>query len=807
MASLGNMYPNLPGMLVEFKDGGQALKFDQTEVDTDSMLILGTAIDGPVMEPIAVDENSAELLFGSELKANGAPNGSTLIRAFKEAKANGCQDIRLMRITGSEASVVIKAPSEDVESVTRIDENLGYTTGNAETTLALKGTGVIAQSVVVTAKGKKIDSKLIIVNPDTSLGVKVIVTENACDAGSVLTVEYDYEKEEAVTDKDLVLSAEKQLYLSATPVDGSVVVKKADGSALDSSEFTVEGRKVTLLDGVALENIELNSDKETLYTDGKKSKAKAKVSAMAVGDLYTVEYKTMVKGTEVETTDKGGEQFVAETGEQKVSLSGAPRSKEELSLYIDNTLVLDQSTYTVDLEEGAVLLKREYFQRAMSISASYFTVKKETVKKEIKISSIFGGDVYNEAKIEVLNLKDANGITVTKAVKLTKPQAKLGTGEEPLIFRATDFETFGELVEAINTYSGIFKAETNSLNEPTKSLVFTESYFRNGDNGIDITKEEMFVALSGKRDINGYLEKQGAYQLLENYQCDWIIPTGVYADDQLLDRNKDFAYELALFCAINSFRNKAMYGAIPMKPLQDTSLASVQAHAKYLANFKNQYFMKDARGSVIADGQGNPIDLGKFISLIAGPTVTVNHQVLSLRDGNGAVGYVAYNTVLLPQSAPTNKRLPGTTGVKYNFSNAQLNDIAGNRMVCFGKKFSTRGEVLQGAYIVDGPTCARVGSEYGRLSTLKVMREVSDQIRDVADPFIGEANTIEQRNALSAAISKRLDILVTGGVLLDYSFNLVATQQDQVLGQASLELGIVAPQELRKITTVMGLKR
>ena len=80
-------------------------------------------------------------------------------------------------------------------------------------------------------------------------------------------------------------------------------------------------------------------------------------------------------------------------------------------------------------------------------------------------------------------------------------------------------------------------------------------------------------------------------------------------------------------------------------------------------------------------------------------------------------------------------------------------------------------------------------------------------MREVADPYIGEANTVEQRNSLSAAISKRLDLLVENGVILDYSFNLVATVADQLLGQASLELGIVAPQELRKITTVIGLKR
>lgn len=800
MANLGNMYPNLPGMLVEFKDGGQALRFDEQEVNTDSMLILGTAVDGPVMEPVAVDDNTAELLFGSELKDNGSPNGSTLLKAFKVARDNGCKDIRLMRISGSQATSTIHAPSQEDEVEERVDENLGYTEGNLETTLKLAASGVIASSVEVYAKGKKMDTKLVTVDPNAVDGTTLTIVKNACDAGSVLTVNYDYERNESTSDAGLVADSTNKLFLSKDPVAGTVKIKPLGGDYLATDAYSVTGRTVTI-----------NPVSGDASVTGKAVVGKTVVgktsSLVASSTTYTVEYSYTARGNSMEANDKDGNLLVALTSEQKVILSGSPKSKDELSLYIDNNLILDVNTYAVDIENKSITLKKEYFAKDVSISVSYFTTKKKVLNKEVKISSLFGGDVYNESKIEVIDIKDNNGASLSKAVRLTKPSSKLSTGEEPLVFTAYEFETLGELVEAINTHSGIFHAETNVPDEKTSTLVFNETYFRGGSDGIDLNKEELFLALSGKRDISGYLEKQGAYQLLENYQVDWVVPAGVYADEKLLDRNKDFAYELALFCAINSTRNKSVYGAIAMKPLADTSLAGIQAHAKYLANFKNQYFMKDNRGSVITDGKGIPIDLGKFLTLVAGPTVTVNHQVYSLREDAGAVAYIAYNTVLLPQSAPTNKRLPGTNGIKYNFSNAQLNEIAGNRMVVFGKKFSSKGQVLQGAYIVDGPTCARPGSEYGRLSTLKVMREVSDQTREVADPFIGEANTIEQRNALSAALAKRYDTLVSAGVLIDYSFNLVATQKDQVLGQASLELGLVAPQELRKITTVMGLKR
>lgn len=776
MINLGNMYTNLPGLLVSFKDGGQALRFDKTEADTDSLLLLGTAMDGPVMEPVAVDDKTVELVFGSELKDNGAPNGSTLVKAFKVARDNGCKDIRLMRITGSHAKTVINAPSEEIESDVRKDETLGYTVGNSSTEVTLKEAGAIAESLSVYAKGKRLDSKLVTLN-----GNKVTVKENACDAGSIITVEYDFKREDDISDSNLMPDVNRTILLTKVPKTDSVKIKKADSTYLDTSKFTVDGKVVT-------------------FTED------AFPKKLKTGEALTAEYKANVEGSIIESKDSSGNTLTALSEDSTFNLSGTPRSQAEVSLYVDDTLVLDKSTYTVNLSNSSITLKSGFFMKGKKVEVSYFSVKKETIERSITISSIFGGRLYNEAKVEVMDLKDSSGIKVSKAVRITKPMSKLGTGEQPLIFSIDNFETFGSLVDAINTYSGIFKAETKTPDVNTSELLYSESYLRGGENGVNVSKEELFKALSGKRNQYGYLEELGAYQLLENYQVDSVVPCGVYADDELLDRNSNFAYELALFCAVSSYRNKSVNGTIAMKPLMDTSLAGVQAHAKYLAKFDNRFFMKDNKGSVIVDGNNDVIDLGKFITLVAGPTVTVNHKSYSLREDDGAVSYAAYNTVLLPQSAPTNKRMTGTNGVKYTFSNSQLNEIAGNRMVCFGKKFNTKGEVLKGAYIIDGVTCARPGSQYAKLSTLKVLRETADQVREAADPFIGEANTIENRNALTAAISKRLDLLVTSGVLLDYSLNLIVSQRDQVLGQANLELGVLAPEELSKITTVMGLK-
>ena len=189
-----------------------------------------------------------------------------------------------------------------------------------------------------------------------------------------------------------------------------------------------------------------------------------------------------------------------------------------------------------------------------------------------------------------------------------------------------------------------------------------------------------------------------------------------------------------------------------------------------------------------------------FLNVIAGPEISVKGTSLGVYNADPAVTYVAFSTTLNPQSAAGNKAIGSARGLRYRFSNAQLDGIVGNRLTVLKQK--TDGSVC----IVDDVSAARPGSDYARRTTGKVVREVVDQIREVCDPFIGEPNTIEQRNAMSATISKRLGKLKEAGVIQDFEFQVVATLQDQLLGQAKIELTLVPPQELRKITTVVGLK-
>lgn len=768
MAGFTNLYPNLPGFLVEFKDGGLALRVEPNPPATKSMLILGTAIDGPIMEPVAVDATTAELVFGKAVKSNGVPNGATLIPAFEEAWNGGCRDIRLMRISGQVATASIESAPVEFVQQKRNEEQLGLALGNDETELQLGNFPVISGTVVVTAKGAPLLSGFTV----DELTGKVVIAANAVDAGSGITVAYDYSETVDITDETHTAVGNA---ITLTYDAASIASITLGGVAIDPALYTFVGKDVVFDAAAGAEGLEVKAT-----------------------------YKGLTGNTVHATENSDGvTPFIAATSEQVIAIAFSP-VPGTVHVYENGAEVLTAGAFTVDGTAKQLKLKKEFFQRNAAIEISYNYIETKTETPKIELQSIFGGDVYNQGTLKVNPLLGTGGTQIGLEVVITKPEGKKAqVSEEPLRYSSLDYPIFRLLVQAINNDAGngVFKAVTKYDDVETSTLsIKPTTYFIGGIDGLNLTTDQLYTSLSGERNGEGFLVKTGAYQLLEDYMVDWIVPAGVFADSELAGRNQNFAYELAMLCAVLSYRNKTTLGAISLKPVVDTGLAAIQEHAQKLAQYENLYFMVDRVGNIIKDADGNPIDLGRFINVVAGPDLAVKGTSLGTYNTDGAVVYAAMNTVLAPQSAPTNKKVPGARGLRYRFSNAQLDAITARRLVTF--KTKANGDVV----VVDGVTAARPGSDYSRLTTTKVVVEVIDEIREVCDPYIGEPNTVEQRNAMSAAISKRLGKLKEAGVVQDTGFQVIATMQDQLLGQAKIELTIVPPQELRRITTVVSLK-
>ena len=783
-----NLYPNLPGHLVEFKDGGLQLTNDTSSNSSKkSLLILGTAFDGPINEPVKIDKDTVSQLFGSEVNDKGYPNGATLTKYAKQAFKNGFNDVRCMRVTGSLASVELKknvvTSTEEVEA-----RSTGIIAGNAEQEFDTQIKADVFISATANAVGGTGSALSISTKTGSNGNAFVVIPANHVTKNSQLNVNVDYKKintantvTQAIT-SDTTTSDPVTLTLqSGQTIDvDSISVKIDSAPATKDTEYTVAtaGSIVTIT-----------------FNDGDPTVQ----AAIAGSDNVTVDYKySTVANTSLSIQ-------LVDTP-QVITLPNTPVTGS-VSIATAGGAAVASSKFTVtgkdvSINAGALDINTE-------VVITYKYEVSETKADKMTIRSIYGGTIYNKASVEITPMTNDDGEQGLK-FKFTKPDSKLySNADKPFFFTSFECPTVGILKQALANYAlnNVFEIIADDEDIETKDFDLFSGNLEGGEDGVVVTANQMFEALSGKRNQEGYLVEQGAYQILENYNVDYIYPAGVYANmKQTVNPHSNFHNELALVCAVLTYRTKMTHGFIDVKPNSNTTLVGIQQYVDKLLTYDNTHYMMDAEGNDIVDKEGNKMDIGWYTSVIVGPEPVMVSDTLGTYYGSPAIAYAALNASLKPQSAPTNKALPGVKGMKYKFSNKQMNDLIGNRMVVFKLKNEGTTTASSVPYVVDGCTAGAEGCDYARLSTVKIVTDVVDQIREVADPFIGEPNTVEQRNALSALISKRLGNLLEQGEIQYYEFEINATIQQVVLGECSIALTLVCPMELRKITTVVALR-
>lgn len=781
--AITNLYANLPGHLVEFKDGGLQLTQDTTVATGKSLLILGTAFDGPINEPVQIDEKTVTQLFGSEVNENGYPNGATLTKYAKQAFKNGFSDVRCMRVTGSQASVdITKVSSTSTEKEAQTPVTGTILGNSAVNDIALKHKPAVPGSLVLeTGTGLFVNASAFYAESGTFSLAANVVTKNT---GLTATYEY-YELTPATGNVDV--SADDVTFdtidLKTALGTGESIygeVKLSVGGA-----DLVQGTDYTIADGVV-----------TILTTG------------TVQPTDTMDYE-FTKATVVSTSETVD--LPADTNQVVVLPVAANAVLDPASIVVSaNGAVVPSSDYTVAGNSVELVAGAASYHINDGFSIAYSCDVTITYTEKITVRSIYGGSVYKDAQIAISEFTNAAG-EVGRKFTFTKPESKkYSSADLPFYFTSFECPTVGVLKQALANYAlnNVFEIVCDDEEIATADFpIFVGTLSEGGNDGVVVTNNEMFEALSGKRNAEGYLIEQGAYQILENYNVDYIYPAGVYADSkQTVNKHSDFHHELALLCAVLTYRTKMTHGFIDVKPNSNTTLVGIQKYVDNLLNYSNVHYMRDSEGNDIVDTEGNKMDIGWYTSIVVGPEPVMLSDTLGTYYGSPAIAYAALNASLKPQSAPTNKALPGVKGMKYKFSNKQMNELVGNRMVVFKLKSEGTTTASSTPYVVDGCTAGAPSSDYTRLSTVKVVTDVVDQIREVADPFIGEPNTIEQRNALSALISKRLSYLVEQGEIQYYEFEIDATIQQVLLGECSIALTLVCPMELRKITTVVALR-
>lgn len=215
-------FENLSGVRTTYEDGnlysGQAPRVATTK----SILFVGSAVDGPVGEPVSVNQlggpKAAERLFGGVTEKKRIATGKydpttgepiyrmmdvahqgNLVRAMYEAIAQGNDDVRLVRVDGQVAKTEIMAK----DAARTRDQVLGLMPGNQSVDVILEVTdGTVAPkgvtrltikddlgAVVRTVTGTGLDAYLSDVREENGSYV-LTVKPNKVSVGHVLEVEY-----------------------------------------------------------------------------------------------------------------------------------------------------------------------------------------------------------------------------------------------------------------------------------------------------------------------------------------------------------------------------------------------------------------------------------------------------------------------------------------------------------------------------------------------------------------------------------------------------------------------------------------
>ena len=209
----------------------------------------------------------------------------------------------------------------------------------------------------------------------------------------------------------------------------------------------------------------------------------------------------------------------------------------------------------------------------------------------------------------------------------------------------------------------------------------------------------------------------------------------------------------------------------------------------------------NATSDEVADGTplSPNVDIGRYISVVmAWPILFTPVDATGFGYiATGAPTYAGFVAQLAAHSAPTNKVIPGIASA-FRLSKSRMNDLVGVHYVVFTPR-------ERGTIVVDAPTAATSTSDYTRLTTVRIVAETIDRLRDVLNPFLGEGITTPQLNAMQTTTDRVLTDLIKEGFLQRAEASISASAVERVQGKANLDLLLVPAFELRQIFITVSL--
>lgn len=359
--------------------------------------------------------------------------------------------------------------------------------------------------------------------------------------------------------------------------------------------------------------------------------------------------------------------------------------------------------------------------------------------------------------------------------------------------------------------------------------------------GVDAIPQERYDSLDG------------AYNLLKFTPVDIVNPIGAQIDATGLASTDNYAYQLANFCHQAFINERGCIGTIGVTPAvsgdniptlaqQETWVAALEAFDT-TAILGTDFTIGDGVTSTQADPQSqgpdtyafwatddevipvgaptprfdsdvdedkkfNPVDIGKYISVVA-DTVRFINEVSGRQNpstgfyhGNASTAYAGMIASRPARIGTTNDLLKGATPVRA-LAPEQAERLEAKRYVTFMNRptgFVCVNGVTWGHRISD-----TIRTDYTQLTTMRIALDAIAFVRARVFRYIGKPNNAQVRAAINSDVDEALSVMQRLGALQGYDFRVNSTPSQQILGQMTIDLKLQPAFEIRTITVSTSL--
>lgn len=271
---------------------------------------------------------------------------------------------------------------------------------------------------------------------------------------------------------------------------------------------------------------------------------------------------------------------------------------------------------------------------------------------------------------------------------------------------------------------------------------------------------------------------------------------GFYADSSS-SAASSMALRVAQAVSAITSRGTPCFGVLGVKPyLGSGAFAMENVIASELAN----YVLFPNMPSNADTAMGG---YGPYLSVVAAemrPVTYPLNKTTGIFDwgyANGACHYAAQTSTLASYVSPTGQNLSNVSALRWTPTRTQQDvNISRRGMVPLGINYN------RVPAWVDATTFAAPASDYARLTTLRIVFDAVQLTRQIAEQYVGQAATLQHKNAFETSISAGLRGMITLGAVnsADFSVSYMPAQNS-----AEVDLVLTPAFEMRSIIITVSV--